>query len=151
MAELTKGGVDIRRSDVKIYFWITRGWLDDIPSVRGVDALVVGTPGRLTGNRLADTRRLLLNGQIKGAGATEALAQADFHALLSSMLTVWDPDGDPENLVVADGYRGLGVGQTATISVRTVNVIPAGEFNGFRRKYSWELECVSDPPAWVIA
>lgn len=151
MAELAANATDIRLADGSRYFYIVRGWLDDIPAVRGEDDDAPGRPGRIQGNRVAQLRRIILQGQLKGSGATEAAAQASFLALVQGMATLWDPTADPWNLVAGDLYRGLAAGQTATIAVRTVNLVPSHEFNGFRRTYSWELECIANPPAWVLA
>lgn len=151
MAELAADSVDIRTSDATIYFYIVRGWIDDIPAVRGADSILSGQAGRFARNRVADYRRVLLAGQVKGTGATEALARASYLAKLESLQGVWSPTASSWDLVVDDEYKGLASGQTATITVRTINVIPAADSNGFRRAYSWELECITDPPAWVFS
>ena len=145
MAELTFRGVDLRRADKSVWFWIERGWFDDIPTVRGVDTTVPGRAGRTRRNRKADTRPLLLNGRLKAATA------ADFLALVQEMAAIWDPTLNPGSLVAGDQYRGLASGQTATISARTVNIAPDPAQTPFHRKYSWQLESIANPPAWVLA
>ncbi len=145
MAELTHRTVDIRRANGSVYFWLARGWIDDIASVRGVDDIIPQASGRDVQPRRKDVLRLELQGQIKAA------TEADFLALVLEMSAVWDPTLDPGPLVAADGYRGLAIGETATRNARTINVVPGSRQIGTHRLYTWELECVDSPPEWVIA
>lgn len=152
MAELTGGGLDLRRSDGSVWLWIARGWLDDPADVRGVDTVIPGKEGRTARDRKRDFRTIELRGQIVGQGATEAAADADYLALVQALNPLFfDLTVAPWALVAGDLYRGLGVGQTATINVRPVNVVPAANQLTWRRAFTFELVSIDSPPEWVIA
>ena len=144
MAELVFRSVNIRRTNRSIYFWIADGWIDAIPAVRGVDTVVPGRHGRTERNRMKDYRRVVLNGSIKAA------TTAAFYALLQEMDDIIDPSLAPADLVVADGYKGLGGGVTATLVARTLNFIGEEQETELHRLYTWELECTENPPEWTI-
>lgn len=145
MAKLAAAGTDIQLLNGSIYFWIARGWLDDIPAVRGPDTIVPSRPGRTKRNRVADRFTVVLNGQLRGS------TPAGLLTLQLAMAAIWDPTIDPWDLVADDEYKGLASGQTATIAVRTLNIIPSANPTDVLQKYTWELECIADPPAWVLA
>jgi hypothetical protein len=145
VAELAADGIDLRRADGSVHFWIARGWLDDMAVVRGKDTIVSSRPGRTARNRVKDFRRIMLSGRVQAA------TPAAFLALILELDDVWTAARAPWNLVAGDEYRGLAAGQTATIAVRTVNLIPAPALTEFGRNYSWELESVANPPEWTIA
>lgn len=151
MAELAADGHDLRRVNGSVYFWIVNGWLDTSAEVRGQDSVVPGLEGRVVRNRQKDRRVVEIRGQIDGSHVTPTGADAAFLALLQELQPLlFDRSADPWPLVAADGYKGLGVGETATISVRTINIVPDATQLSWRRIYSIELECVASPPDWVI-
>lgn len=145
MAELTWRAVDLRRTDGSVWTWIERGWLDEPADHRGEDTPLPGKPGRARGNRVADRRVIVMRTHLKAA------TRAAMLALQQEMAALWNPSLDPGALVLADGYRGLGAGQTATLQAAFVNVTPAAAFTEYHREYSVQAECIADPPNWVIA
>ena len=146
MSELSADGVDIRRADGSIYFWIHRGFLDDVASVRGEDDIIPSAAGMAPRPRIKHRRIPELRGQIKGAD------DAAYLALVAEVQdTLFNLAADPWPLVVADGYRGLGPGVTATLMVRTISVTPAADLLTYRRGFAFVLESVDSPPEWVIA
>lgn len=150
MAEFTANGIDLRRADGSVWSWIRRGWVDEPAEHRGTDQAPPGRPGRfrpagLT-TRIADRRVVQVQTVVKATTA------AGFLALVQSLkANVWNPALDPYAVVLGDGYRGLGAGQTATLTAQFVNVIPVAQQTEFWREYSWELESIANPPEWVIA
>lgn len=148
MAELTGGGLNLRRADASVHFWIARGWLDEPAEVRGKDDIIPGAEGQVARGRKRTLRKIELRGQIAAVDGTDA----SFLALLDELRPIFfDASADPWPLVAADGYRGLGVGETATINVRTVNVTPSANPLTWRGIYAIELESVDSPPEWVRA
>lgn len=148
MAELTGDGLNLRRADASVHFWIARGWLDEPAEVRGKDDIIPGAEGRVVRGRKRDRRVIELRGSIVGVDGTEAA----FLALLDELRPIFfDASADPWPLVAADGYRGLGAGETATINVRVVNVTPGPNVLTWRGIYAIELESVDSPPEWARA
>lgn len=152
MAELTGGGINLRRSDNSVFFWIARGWLDEPAEVRGEDTTVPGLEGQIVRDRKRHKRTIELRGQIRGTGASEQMAAAAHLALAVELEPIFfDLTAAPWALVAGDGYRGLAAGQTATINVRTVNVTPDARGLAYAKTYVIVLESIDSPPEWVIA
>ena len=145
------GAVDLRRADGTVHSWIKRGWLDEPADHDGTDQAPPGTPGmfrpNLTGvpTRIARKRVVVIETVLHTATAEDMLP------LVLEMRAVWDPTVHSFDLVVADGYRGLAVGQTATLAVQFVNTVPQPQMTEFRRVYTWEVVSIANPPEWVLA
>ena len=144
------GAVDIRRTDETVHSWIKSGWLDEPAEHDGTDQAPPGTPGmfrpNLTGvpTRIARRRVVVIHTVLKTATAEDMLA------LVLEMRAIWDPTVHSFDLVADDGYRGLAVDQTATLSVQFVNVVPQPMMTEHRREYSWEVVSIANPPEWVL-
>ena len=152
MAELTADSVDLRRADGSVWWWIQRGWLDDPAMVDGDDDTIAQAEGRVPRGRKRRVKRLELRGQVKGLGATPTDADAAFLARIGELDgALFNLAADPWPLVVADQYRGLAAGQTATINVRTINILPDAGLLSHQRIYTAVLESVDSPPEWVLA
>jgi hypothetical protein len=146
MSELTGDAINLRRADRSVYFWIARGWRDDPALVDGTDDTIGQAEGRVVTGRKRRVRRVDLRGQVKGA------TDAAFLALVIELEPIFfNMAVDPWPIVIGDGYRGLAPGQTATINVRTVNVMPGDSTLSHIRFYTVTLESVDSPPEWTIA
>ena len=142
MSLLTANGVELRRTDNSVWFWIQRGWLDDPASVRGEDDIVAGASGRLVRARTKDRRVVELRGQFNGTD------DAAYLALIAEVEdTLFDLSADPWPLVVHAGYR-IAAG-TKTLNVRTISVTPAADLLTYRRGFAFQLESVDSPPEWT--
>jgi hypothetical protein len=147
MALLTFRSVEHRTTDGKIHFWIERGFHEPA-EVRGKDVVIPGAGGRYARGRAKDVRTIELLGKVTGAGATEAIAQADYLALMDSLLAVWDRSLAPGDLRIYAPLMGLASGY-AHLNARVTNVVPGSMIGGFQRLYSVELLCIDSPPEWV--
>lgn len=114
---ITANGTDLSRSDFRILFRMTRG-LNEVPEVRGQDVVVPGLGGRVARNRRLDRLILEAEGWVMGAGATEALALADFRASMETLKDVMNPSSDPYTLAVVDE-----AGVTHNITARPINIV----------------------------
>lgn len=152
MAELTANSVNLRRADGSMWWWIERGWRDDPAIAEGSDDIIAQAEGRVPRGRKRRFRRVDLRGQLKGLGATPTAVDAAFLALVEEIDdSLLSTVADPWPLVLGDQYRGLAAGQTATLNVRTINVLPSPGPLSYRRIYTVTVESVDSPPEWVIA
>lgn len=155
MGRLTFRGTDLQRDDRAIWFDLDDGFLA-LPSVRGEDLPIPGRPGRLVLSRIADRLVVPLTGWILGFGVEPGDLRPTYAESEAILVGLFPLDLDPGDLVASNGYAGLETDETATISVRTLNLVmakmqpvPAAPA-GFFRRISVELECVANPPAWAI-
>lgn len=145
MAELAFKGTNLRRADKSVWFWIVHGWLDEQVEVEGEDAEVSLRHGLDPNPRWKRRRPVELRGRLKAG------TPAGMLTLQQEILTLFDPTVRGA-LVVADQYKGLGSGQTATLSsVLPLAVTGADPYIGTHRLYTVTMESIAVPPEWVIA
>lgn len=145
MAELAFKGVDLRRADGSVWFWLVHGWVDELATVEGEDREVALRHGMDPHPRLKRRRKIELRGALKAA------TWAGMLALQQEMLTTFDPTARG-SLVVADEYKGLGAGVTASLtSVLPIALTPAADQTEFHRLYTATMESIAVPPEWSFA
>lgn len=119
-------GITFNATDLQdfdgLYLEIAQG-LDESPtSIRGIDVVVPAADGRTARPRRMDERRIVLNGFVRGDGATQAERQADFRTNVRALNTLFPTGGGaavtPQDLVVT-----LEDGDTATIACRALNIV----------------------------
>jgi hypothetical protein len=132
-------GEDVQRSDLGVFLELVRG-LNEGPTVRGVDTVVPGLPGRLPGNRVADTNQLEVFGFVSdgGAGSSEAEARAAYRANATWLRQLMDQTAAPLSVVAT-----LEDGSTASITARVLpDPIWKDEVAGLFTTVDYQLESV---------
>ena len=94
---------------------LIRGFAEPV-EVRGEDVIVPGAVGRFSRNRVADVRRILLEGYIMGNTPAEWREATDL------AMALFDTTLDPGDLQVVYPYLGFATG-TYTISARCINAV----------------------------
>lgn len=117
--------------------------------VAGKDRNVPRRPGMIVRPRFPKRRTLTARGRVVGIGATPTARWAAWRVATDAMFAVMDRSLDPGQVVVYAPYLGLATDKTLT--ARCVRVTP-GAINGGSdpaQRWSFELECVTDPPNWL--
>lgn len=118
--------------------------------VRGKDTVAPGRRGRYPGNRVDDTRRLLLEGYIRGVGSTPAERSMSWADNCNLILPLFAMDGNPWELAVSPGTENyLGLATPATIQVRTLDIME-GPIRSRMSYQEFSIELISIDPDWVI-
>ena len=92
--------------------------------VRGTDVVAPGRKGRYAGNRVEDHLDLLIEGHIRGIGATPQERTDRWHEVTQTILAVFSLSLAPGTLVASPGSNGyLGLEDDAEIQARTVDVM----------------------------
>ena len=110
MAAITLNGTELRTSDGRLTTWIRKG-LYGPPDYRGDTWVIAGKAGEtvVAGSFVRARRMIELGQQIKGIGATEALAQVDFLATVDALKTLYESTmGAPKDLRVYAPLYGIG-------------------------------------------
>lgn len=145
MAELAFKANDLRRADASFKFWLVHGWVDELAETEGEDRPVSLRHGLRNMPRWKRFRKVELRGLV------EAATWGDMLALQQELLTIFDPTVRG-SLVVADQYKGLAAGQTATLtSVLPLSCTGAEAQTEFNRLYTVTLRSTAVPPEWVFA
>jgi hypothetical protein len=125
------GGATSVQAVPGIFLEITQG-LDGVPDVRGVDTVVPGLAGRVTGPRIVDRMSILLEGVVIGAD------EAEFRTAMLALRALFDPALPPRDLVAV-----LEDGSTATVAARALN-IASKRVDRESAEVSVELEALAD-------
>ncbi len=126
--------VDLQANGLK--FHLTKGFLTPA-AVRGEDYIVAAKDGRSSGNRVADTRSLLLEGYV------QASTPAAWKTARDALLAILDEGGASPGTLRLDGtYYGIPSGHHYTITARVTNVIEGVVFAFTYQPFSIELESV---------
>ncbi len=126
-----------------LHLQLVSGYAEPV-GVRGRDTTVPGLAGRIPRNRIADVRTLRIAGYISANTPEEWRMATD---LFSS---IFDTRLAPGELEIEDGYLGLGVGDSATISARVLNAVGSAIQAGMLLQF-WDIELESVDPDWVIS
>lgn len=143
MSELEFASQDIRQaaartSDSGIFLDLVSGYSE--PAVpRGEDTIIPSIAGRVARDRVADYRRIILEGYVIGTSAS------DFRSKTDTLMSVMDPTDNPATLTVKSGY--LGVSGDKTILARVVNMVGGPPVKGPRFQ-TWSIELESVAPDW---
>lgn len=144
ITDLTFGGVDLQRVDLSVHLVVISG-LYELPMVRGTDRIVPHRTGRTFRSRVADTRKIMLEGYVTGQGDTDAEVLDDFAELMLLMGSTFDPTADPAALAGT-----LPNGRTISILARAVPPMLIDEVARSRAaRLNIELESVV--PDWTIS
>lgn len=153
MPRLTHAGVELQRPANNYNVWFdfsVGGPADAVYVVRGEDAVIVGKPGRFVTTRKPDHLVIILAGWVEGQGATHTAKREDYLDLMAELSAVWDPALDPSPLIVSAPVEGLGTGMTATLNARFLRRTGPPKVGEFFARMTIYLECVDDPPMWVL-
>jgi len=141
---MTYRGTNIQTANIAMH--LLRGYAEP-PEVRGQDDVVPGAEGLEEGAWEADHRRLLIEGWVKGTGATLTAQQQSWRANTDSLLALMDRAASPGALVISAPYLGLSAG-TKTIQARCVNVVP-GPIQAAMTLQHWSFELIALDPDWT--
>lgn len=147
MPNLTYRGVELRRSDDSIFFWISRGF-DDEAEVRGEDTVYPRRSGLVEGSRVKSRRIIELSGWVLGSGADETAARAAYRAAIDELHAIFDPTLSPGALVVYAPVMGLASG-SKSINARYLGAVWNEWIAGLKRSVVVQLECIASPPEWT--
>lgn len=137
---LSYKGTDLQDADWGIFLEIVEG-LEESAEHRGVDTIVPSLEGQIEGTRVAHSRPILLEGIVKGSGATP---RADMRNNMQTLHNLFDPTA-PGDLVAGP----LEDGSTYTIRARTEPPSPMSTpINPSTRRVSVQL--ISVAPDWTI-
>ena len=142
-------GMTYRATDVQtanIFLDLIRGY-GEPPDVRGEDDVVPGAAGREEGDWEADRLRILLEGWVKGTGATLVAQQQSWRTSTDALMALMNRAASPGALVITAPYYGLAAG-SKTIQARCVNVVP-GPIQAAMTFQRWSFELVAIDPEWV--
>lgn len=136
-----------------VLFFVVRGGLDDVPTVRGKNVTIPGKPGQTWMPKVEDSLPIILHGYVEGQGSSLGEQRQDYLDLMARIKAVFDPTAEPFEVDVYGGApfynEGLADDEVATIMVEFLRLTgPTG--NGFVREFDLECRCISDPPAWVV-
>lgn len=137
-------GTDLQTAN--IHFDLVRGFAEP-PDVRGSDDIIPGAAGREQGAWQADTRRLVLEGWVKGTGATEAAKQQSWRSQTDALMALLDRTLAPGALVVSAPYLGLATG-TKTIQAKCFDVM-GGPIRSAMTFQEWSITLVALDPDWT--
>lgn len=131
---------DLQLADFTKYFWIATG-LDAVPSVRGVDVVVPGKPGRSLKNRENDTLAIVLNGQVTcdPDAMDQAAARSSFRTAMRAVRTLFASNRTPATLEAT-----LEDSTVLTITARPMNIVVPDQVEGVYASLSIELEGYDD-------
>ena len=137
---LTYDGEDIQLADFSIYLWVQNG-LNEVPTVRGVDTVVPGKPGRSARNRENDVLPIVLSGSVMSdpTETDQDAARATFRNRMLLIRSLFASNRLPADLVAE-----LENGDTATISARPMNILVPQQIEGVYASLSIELEGLDD-------
>ena len=131
-------GTDVQTSDLGIHLEIVAG-LDDSPDIRGQDVTVPYLDGRVVQPRRFDKRRILLEGFVRGIGASNDLARMDYRANRRVLANLFDNTGLPATLRLV-----LEDGDVTRIEARPLSIVAVETIPSLYANVSIELEAVSD-------
>lgn len=137
---LSYDGNDVQQSDFSLFLEIVRG-LNEAPLVRGRDTVVPSLAYRIPRSRVADSIVIELRGFITGTGSGEAALREDFRNNVDTIKFLFDPTGDPKDLVAT-----CEDGTLRTISCRTTSLVWGQVLPSFAN-VSIELEAYED---WAV-
>lgn len=152
---LTYRSVDLQTTSIHLDL---RSGLYEPATVRGEDDVVPGAAGRDVGARRKDTRRIILEGHIRGQGGTRDERAEDYRVSADALAAILDRSLDPGELSVGpiapdlfpDAAPYLGLTESRSLNARVVNVISGPVLAHMSyQTLSVELECVDSPPEWV--
>lgn len=146
--DLTFGTFECKRTDKRAVLDVFPGIWSAV-EVRGKDEVIVGKPGRLALPRVEDRLVLNLVGWLRGVGATKEARWESFREIMDEAKTAFALT-TTANLVASGPYLGLESGETATIEAATRDVAWGVIGSDAAVQIDVELECVSDPPDWVV-
>ena len=151
---LTYRGTDLQTETINLDL---RSGFVEPPTVRGEDDVLPGAAGRDVGARRADTRRIVLEGHVRGVGATRDERALSFRVASDTLAAVLERDLAPGTLIVGptapdqfpDAAPYLGLLQMFGLDARVINAI-SGPVQAHMSYQIWtvELECVDSPPDW---
>jgi len=141
---MTYRAVDVQTDN--IFLDLIRGYSEP-PEVRGSDDIVPGADGREEGAWEADHRRIILEGWVKGTGATLTDRQQSWRTNTDALTALMDRTASPGALVITAPYLGLAAG-TKTINARCVNVVP-GPIQSAMTFQRWSFELIAITPVWT--
>lgn len=133
-----------------------RWWFDLIeglpghepPQVRGEDVIAPGRQGHYTGNRVNDNLPLLIEGWIRGTGATPGERTDEWHQNTLTILSVFQLDTSPGTLIALPGSNGyLGLTDNAEIQARTLDLM-AGPIRSRMSHQTWSIRLESVDGVW---
>ena len=153
MARILHGSVELQRPEQNwsVYFeFVDGGPSDAVFTVMGEDAIIVGKAGRFVTSRRADVQPITLVGWVEGQGATHAAKREDYFALMDELAAVWSPDLEPSLLEVYAPVDGVPEGLVASLNARFLRRTGPTKDGEFFRRMTVYLECVDDPPVWVL-
>lgn len=152
---LTYRSVDLQTTTLA--FDLRSGFVEPA-TVRGEDDVIPGAAGRDVGARRADTLRIVLEGHVRGIGATRDERALSWRVASDALSAVLDRALTPGALVVGpvvpdewpDAAPYLGLLQNYGLDARVVNAI-SGPVQAHMSYQTWsiELECVDSPPEWA--
>jgi hypothetical protein len=148
--EIIANSFELRPTSREFYWWITQGF-DDPGTVRGVDAIIDGLPGRFVPpvSRVKDTLIVGMKGWVVGQGATEAAARQNYRESMDDLLTnVFDGSLAPYTIEVHGPVMGIASGMMRTLNARFLDVIWNEWMGGLARSGIARFECVDSPPVW---
>ena len=134
--------VDVQDPDPGLFLDLVQGWQEP-PEVRGRDVVVPSLAGRYVGNRVADRRLIILQGEIRGNGVTESDQRIHFDTLVESVRVLFEPTLAPGPLRIT-----LPSGAVWSINARTLNYVWRKDVPGLYEGLNVEMESVD--PNWVL-
>jgi hypothetical protein len=155
---LTYRAVDLQT--LNIHMDLVKGYTEPA-EVRGEDDVMPGAAGREPGIRRADVRHLIIEGHVRGTGATPAARALSWRIATDALAAILDRTLAPGDLEVgpaapaqfpsAAAYLGLTVDRVLT-GVRVENFM-AGPVQSHMSYQAWSIELVSiaSPPNWANA
>lgn len=130
-------GTDVQDPD-GIFLQIVAG-IDDSPEVRGQDVVIPYAEGRVIRPRRFDRRRILLEGFVRGVGATDDLARIDYRGNRRTLAALFDTTRVPATLRLV-----LEDGDVTRVTARPLSIEAVEQVQSLYATVSVELEAVSD-------
>lgn len=129
-----------------LLFEFRRGMPGDLAEYVGVNDPIPGAAGMGFGVWTRQKRIVRLYGCVVGTGATSALQQASFATRMAALKAVMDV----AELVVIETTGEFGLASATLSDVQPLRMVAEAEFAGITWIGFLELECMDDPPEWVI-
>lgn len=133
----------------RYFFDLVKGVPQLMPAqVRGEDVLAPGRPGLYLGNRVEERMNPLLEGFIRGFGATPQERAESWYDASQTILTVFQMDSSPGTLLVGPGSISyLGLPSDFEIEVRSLDVME-GPIESHMHKQEWSIELEAVDGFW---